>query len=1025
MQILCLQQEIRYNRLLANDHRGNELLSLVVVLSRRHHCHAAGSGKFIILKVIIQGKECRFLLDCGSSDSFLAQQLVDSLNLDTAKKPSGYKNKVRFSDGSTISSDFRVENLPWKSGRYESRQHFEVIPLELYDGILGIDWLARVDSRVNWRTRSISVKVNRRWMHLPTWKNPGPAPESNLCFLSFKDLRQAMQDEPRLPVFEVHLHKTTDQEHRSYTSLEAALPSLPEDYGTILMEHKEVFPDELPALLPSDDRIKHTIMLEPHARPFAGPVYRLSTLEQRDLHSQIQTLLQAGMIKPSSSPWASPVLLVAKKDGGLRLCIDYRRLNKSTIPDKYPVPLVDDLLDQLADAKFFTKLDLRSGYWQIAMDPSAVELTAFRTRFGHFAFRVMPFGLCNAGATFQRVMDKLLAPWIGICVVVYLDDILIYSSTWSSHLVDVAAVLQCLLESSFFAKVSKCDFAVTRVLYLGFLVGVGCVSVDTQKTERIKSWPIPQTVKDVRSFLGLCNFYRRFVPKYSEKAAPLTALTRSNIPWNWSPDAQSAFQTLKDSLTSKPVLRIPRFGDSLVVYTDASQIALGASLGVIVDDAVQPCAFTSRKLNHAESTYSTFHQELMAVDLALRSWRAYLLGSPFTIRTDNAGLLNMSTAPPPSDACARIYDRLQPYQFNIEHVPGAQNTVADALSRTTFPADPSPMFSTAQVVADKSWITTLRMAQQTDPKYRSFFLPDHQVPVPYVVSDNLLWHRTGNRSRLVIPAHPALRRRLLKAFHEDPLWGHPGQRKMFMSLSRLCYWPRLTNELPVFIRSCVVCAQTKDSRRHPIGNPQQMPTPRSPWSIVHCDFLSGLPVSTKGFSSFVLFIDRFSKMVVVVPTPDEFPATAVIQVINDFIFRAHGIPKILITDRDTRYDAQVWQDFLHTNGIEQRKSSPYYPPSDGQAERANGVILQYLRAFCFAQQQRWDVMLPLAELAFNSTIHKATGFSPLFLCSGSDSIPLCFRSVSDSAPTTNVTVPQHVHERQAAWQSARRLLLQS
>jgi hypothetical protein len=459
--------------------------------------------------------------------------------------------------------------------------------------------------------------------------------------------------------------------------------SVPPDFKTLISSYKDVFPDELPHQLPPHRAVEHSIPIHTDSTPPSKAPYRLSFPEQQELQKQLESLLHNGLIRPSSSPYGAPVLFVKKKDGSLRMCVDYRALNNITVKNKYPLPRIDDLLDRLAGCKYFTKLDLRSGYWQVRIKGEDIPKTAFRTRYGHYEFLVMPFGLCNAPATFQYLMNSIFKPFLDRFVIVYLDDILIFSKTRQEHLADLDAVLKILQEHHLYANLNKCEFARKEVQYLGHIVNAHGILPDPAKIKAIRDWPIPAHTRELLSFLGLANFYRRFIKSYSHRSAALTDLTSKNRPFEWTEAQQRAFQDIKDALTTAPTLALPNNKGTFIVKTDASDKAIGAVLEQVDPESheTHPIAFESKKLHDAELNYATHEKELLAIVHALKTWRHYLDGQHFLIHTDHHSIRYLDTQPSLSKRQARWMETLAEFDYTIEYKPGNTNSVADALSR--------------------------------------------------------------------------------------------------------------------------------------------------------------------------------------------------------------------------------------------------------------------------------------------------------------------------------------------------------
>jgi hypothetical protein len=403
----------------------------------------------------------------------------------------------------------------------------------------------------------------------------------------------------------------------------------------------------------------------------------MAPAELKELKKQLQDLLNKGFIRPSCSPWGAPVLFVKKKDGSFRLCVDYRQLNKITVKNKYPLPRIDDLFDQLQGSQCFSKIDLRSGYHQLKIKDEDISKTAFRTRYGHYEFLVMSFGLTNAPAAFMDMMNRIFKPFLDQFVVVFIDDILVFSKSKDEHEQHLRLILQTLREHKLYAKFSKCEFWLDSVAFLGHVVSKDGVSLDPQKVEAIQKWPRPTSVTEIRSFLGLAGYYRRFIKDFSKISAPLTKLTQKHVVFQWNELCENSFQQLKDCLTSAPVLALPSSGGGYAVYCDASRIGLGCVLmqhGKVI-------AYASRQLKRHEQNYPTHDLEMAAVIFALKIWRHYLYGETCEIFTDHKSLKYIFQQKDLNLRQRRWMELLKDYDCTILYHPGKANVVADALSR--------------------------------------------------------------------------------------------------------------------------------------------------------------------------------------------------------------------------------------------------------------------------------------------------------------------------------------------------------
>lgn len=619
----------------------------------------------------INGEPAKILFDDGALANFISSTFAKRLGIPTEVSTEA----ALMPDGNVHNLTSTKDPLEIATQEYTDNTYFAVCPLAAYDVILGKKWHEDYNVRKKYRTNVITFLKDGRRLRI------NAALELSKTIWSKHKLAQHIKR--RNPVFAIFLRPQVLHDSIGLNSIQTASASTDKDIQDVLAEYQDVFPDDLPKGLPPDrGRPPFKIELTEEAEPHKKGIYRLSEPESQELLRQIRDLIEKGFIQPSTSPWGAPVLFAAKKDGGLRLCIDYRALNKQTVKNCYPLPRIDEIFDSLRQATLFTTLDLRSGYHQIRLDPESIPLTAFRTRYGLFEFLVVPFGLTNAPATFMNLVNDILRPYIDNFVSAYLDDILIFSKTRAEHIRHLRQVLDKLREHKLYAKVSKCKFAQRSVDFLGHVVSANGFEMERVKVEAIKKWPKPKTKRDVQSFLGMLNFYRRFIEKMATVAKPLTELT-SIVDFEWTARQEDAFNSLKDKVMSAPILRAFNPELPVVLSTDASGCAVGAVLEQ--DDGMgrRPVAFFSQTLSIHEQRYTIRERELLAIVQAIRHWRCYLHGRQFIVHTDHESLRYLRTQDKLNDRQVRWLEMLEQYDFKIIPVPGTRNPVADALSRNT------------------------------------------------------------------------------------------------------------------------------------------------------------------------------------------------------------------------------------------------------------------------------------------------------------------------------------------------------
>ncbi|KAL0546240.1 hypothetical protein IC582_016146 [Cucumis melo] len=951
---------------------------------------AEKAGTVVTGTLPVLGHYALVLFDSGSSHSFISSAFVSHARLEV--EPLHQILSVSTPSGECMLSKEKVKACQIEIAGHVIEVTLIVLDMLDFDVILGMDWLA---------ANHASIDCSRKEV---TFNPPSMA--------SFKFKGGGSKSLPQV-ISAIRASKLLSQ--GTWGILASVVDTREADVSLssepVVRDYPDVFPEELPGLPPHRE-VEFAIELEPGTVPISRAPYRMAPAELKELKVQLQELLDKGFIRPSVSPWVAPVLFVKKKDGSMRLCIDYRELNKVTVKNRYPLPRIDDLFDQLQGATVFSKIDLRSGYHQLRIKDEDVPKTAFRSRYGHYEFIVMSFGLTNAPTVFMDLMNRVFREFLDTFVIVFIDDILIYSKTEAEHEEHLRMVLQTLRDNKLYAKFSKCEFWLKQVSFLGHVVSKAGVSVDPAKIEAVTGWTRPSTVSEVRSFLGLAGYYRRFVENFSRIATPLTQLTRKGAPFVWSKACEDSFQTLKQKLVTAPVLTVPDGSGSFVIYSDASKKGLGCVLmqqGKVV-------AYASRQLKSHEQNYPTHDLELAAVVFALKIWRHYLYGEKIQIFTDHKSLKYFFTQKELNMRQRRWLELVKDYDCEILYHPGKANVVADALSRKV---SHSAALITRQAplhrdlertgIAVSVGAVTMQLAQLTvQPTLRQRII-DAQSNDPYLVEKRGLAEagQTAEFSlssdggllfakRLCVPSDSAVKTELLSEAHSSPFSMHPGSTKMYQDLKRVYWWRNMKREVAEFVSKCLVCQQVKAPRQKPAGLLQPLSIPEWKWENVSMDFITGLPRTLRGFTVIWVVVDRLTKSAHFVPGKSSYTASKWAQLYMSEIVRLHGVPVSIVSDRDARFTSKFWKGLQTAMGTRLDFSTAFHPQTDGQTERLNQVLEDMLRACALEFPGSWDSHLHLMEFAYNNSYQATIGMAPFEALYGKCCrSPVCWSEVGE------------------------------
>ncbi|SPO42040.1 related to Gag-pol polyprotein [Pseudozyma flocculosa] len=1061
----------------------------------------------------VGGRDARLLADTGAAATFVSRAFVDRHGL--VEEPLGKPTSVEDVHGNkSLVTTMTTQTLRIGEARLGSLPLL-VADIAGFDVVLGFPMLQSLSPRVDWRqgtlefTKGLSRGERRRAKHngreRATPRKRGRRSHSRAersldgpSSLSAAEERSESAGTPLSapPIRPVpHRHEFVSAEQLVQAAsqdgpigmmwLDVDWPTLracgfvetgdgseeepePPDIAGIPAEYRDfadVFSEKEADRLPPHGERDLKIELEEGAKPPQGPLYPKGPRELQELRRYLDEMLGKGFIRPSRSPARSPVLYVPKKDGSLRLCVDYRGLNKITVKNRTPLPLIDEMLGLLRRAKVYTKLDLRAAYNLIRIAAGDEWKTAFGTDFGLFEYLVMPFGLANAPGHFQTVVNTIFRDILGVYVVIYLDDFFIFSDNPADHTKHVREVLRRLREHRLFCKLSKCQFNTTEADFLGYIVTPTGLSMEAEKTKAIAEWPEPRSIHDIQVFLGFANYYRRFIRHYSRIARPLTDLVKPVQrfrKFELPEAAKAAFENLKKAFSSAPILRHFDYDLPTRVETDASDNAIAGILKQEHDGLWHPVAFYSRKMTSAEANYEIHDKELLAVVASLRHWYQFLAGLPsrFGVLTDHDALKYFATQRWISRRQARWALHLADFDFEIVYRPGKLGGEPDALTRrsdmTSKEGDDadanyrtvlSPSLfvgavSTRRAKARASLDDVLQLAsrstladlckayQPLDPWLKTqlasvkrreglaqkadglWYVHDRLV-VPEIPSRgrgvsaaqdssprNVEVEATTRRGDISPPessAQPAspghdprsttglsrehLRYMVMTQVHDSQPAGHPGRDATLEHAQRLYYWPNMKSWVADYVASCDACARTKRPRHRPYGYLQPLKTPDRPWGSISADFIEGLPLS-EGYDSILVVVDRLTKTAVMVPTTKDVTSAQTAALFEKHVFARFGLPDDVTTDRGRQFISEAWRTFAQKHGFAHNLSTAYHPQTDGQTERVNQVLEQYLRLYCSDEQDNWVDLLPTASFAYNNTVHATLGLSPFFACHG-------------------------------------------
>ncbi|KAG0741236.1 hypothetical protein G6F22_005145 [Rhizopus arrhizus] len=921
------------------------------------------------------------LLDTGAGSNYIAPRLITNfmkiIPLRTA-------SEVETAGGHKMTIDKKVEFI-LRIGKLCYRIQAYIFDMK-FDLILGQQWLKQAKPTPDWKTNSWVLSNCKGLKETivpcanPTVAMPF-APVRDFAYVMSK--RQLQRSTKKNQVEELYLVHFNDNK------------AVEKVNSTLLKEFKDVFCEGSLPGLPPMRTVEHVIDTG-EAKPVNRPPFKMSPRELDELQRQLKELLSAGFIRPSYSPWGAPVLFVRKKDGSLRMCIDYRAINSLTKRISTPLPRIDECLERLGGAKYFSSIDLKSGYHQVRIRKEDIPKTAFNTRYGSYEFLVLPFGLTNSPPTFQKMMNDVLRDYVDKFVLVYLDDILIFSKTKDEHEKHLRMVLQRLRENKLYVNPKKCDFNKKAVEFLGYRVSEKGVLPSSSKINAIREWPRPTNVQEVRQFIGLCSHYRRFISGFSTVATPLTDLTKGTgakkRSIHWTSECELAFKKLKDLMSTAPVLQSPDLTKPFIIETDASDFGVGAVLlQKDNNNLLHPIAYESKKLSASERNYPPQERELIGILHALRTWRCFIDGSDYTVFTDHNPLQYLRSQKKPTPRLVRWLSEIEAYDPKIKYKPGKENGVPDALSRRDGPN------CTADIEElEPKYLYQIEHKEESDwPEYYRINIPSEiseamkkrmeQNKEKFVVRNNKVYRKIKNGKKFVLVQFCPFSRRadLVEKFHAG--FGHLGKTTVYDLLKKRWWWPDMSGDIQKWLSYCPQCqlaASPNKNKHHAPMVPLDIPPAFSRW---HLDFIGELPTTKKGNRWLLTAVDYTTNWPIARALP-EATAEAVADFIYEEIVMKFGCPAEIVTDRGANFLSKLVKSYCERLNTTHRMTSAFHPRSNGKCERLNGILKTMLRKYVHGAIHIWDQFVDTALFAARIRKHRSAGYSPFYLVYGREPV---------------------------------------
>ncbi|KAG1177351.1 hypothetical protein G6F36_010832 [Rhizopus arrhizus] len=943
-------------------------------------------------EIYIQGQPYYALIDSGASANYIHPKIIKfadsfrTVNDQAVETANGEQTMITGEATCTMKVKGEGKDFidTFKAFVFESK----------FDVILGNEWLKRVKPRPDWFESTWTVTLPDFTMVVME-----PSKNNHKIESHHEKVNTIITAKQLDRLFKTNQIKECYLAHVSIDGAKTAYLNHVENIDVswaaeFSKEFPDVFKGHISGLPPMRDT-QEIIVTKSDAVPVSRPPYKMSPLELTELRKQLDELLQKGLIEPCASEWSNPVLFVRKPNGDLRMCCDYRMLNKVTLKQKIQLPRIDECLERLHKAKHFTSLDLTNGFHQQRLSEADSIKTAISTRYGQFCWKVVPFGLSNSGPAFQKMMNSVLADYIDKFVMVYLDDILIFSTgDEEQHKEHVRLVLKKLDEAKLIINKKKCRFNRKELTFLGFNISADGIKPAPEKVKAVLSWPAPTNVQQVRQFIGLAQHYRRFISGFAGIAAPLTNLTQGSGPKrraiSWTEDCQKSFELIKKKLATAPVLATPDMEKPFRIECDASDFAIGAVLLQEENGIWKPLAFESKKLSQAERNYPAQERELLSILHALRTWRCFVEGNEYQVFTDHLPLKYLRSQNKPTPRLVRWLSEVELYDPEILYKPGADNHVPDLLSRRdgveSKPEEQSmqPRYLYHISAAIKSlpildqdpiqdWPLHYLSTPEKWPNRISKELA--KVKHQFVIKDNQVYRKERipkTDEYVELKFVPFARRAdMVDSFHVG--YGHSGQANVYSLMKSRVWWPRMQNDISAWISKCPQCQLARSSdkiKHHAPMKPLDVPPVFSRW---HLDFIGELPL-TKNGNKWILMAVDYTTNWPIARAIQNATGEEIVKFIYEEIVLRFGCPDEILTDRGANFMSKVVKQYISKIKSKHNLTSAFHPRSNGKCERLNQTFKKMLTKYVNGDIHSWDDYMDAALFACRIRKHATTRF---------------------------------------------------